>query len=96
MGTHCLGPFLLTTLLEDILKKTAATSKPYTVRIVWIVSILQISMPAGCMEFDDQGSPKVLPDKMANYVQSKCGETWLAAEFAQRLGGDKILSVVGR
>ena len=54
------------------------------------------------MEFDSNGTPKVLPGDNymksqpgANYMQTKVGGTWLAAEFAKRLGSKGILSVVG-
>jgi hypothetical protein len=46
------------------------------------------------MSFDGQGIPKILPKPMENYMQSKVGGTWLAAEFAKRLGSQGILSVV--
>jgi len=86
----------MTSLLEDILKQTASTSssKPYSVRIVWVTSLLQIGTPAGAMVLDDQGAPKVLPKPMENYMQSKVGETWLGGEFARRLDSNGILSVV--
>lgn len=53
------------------------------------------------MEFDSNGTPKVLPGDNYmksqpgdNYMQTKVGGTWLAAEFANRLGSKGILSVV--
>ena len=55
---------------------------------------MQLGSPAGGMSFDSQGTPKVLPKPMENYMQSKVGGTWLAAEFAKRLGSRGIFSVV--
>lgn len=49
------------------------------------------------MTFTPNGSPEVLPTKgLKNYMHSKVGESWIAAEFAKRLGDKKILSVVRR
>jgi retinol dehydrogenase 12 len=95
MGTHCLGPFLLTTLLQEIMQRTASltSADPYSVRIVWVTSLMQLGAPEGGMQFDAQGTPKVLK-AMTNYMNSKVGECWLASGFAQRLDKDKILSLV--
>lgn len=94
MVTNCLAPYLLTILLEPILTRTAASSPSLSVRVVFVVSLMQLGTPAGGMSFDSQGTPKVLPKAMDNYMQSKAGGTWLAAEFAKRLGDKGILSVV--
>lgn len=95
MGTHALGPFVLTTLLQDTMRKTAAIrhSEPYSVRIVWVTSLLQVGAPTGGVQFDERGTPKILK-AMANYMETKVGSAWLAHEFAQRLDTDGIMSVV--
>ncbi|KAH6705287.1 putative short-chain dehydrogenase [Leptodontidium sp. 2 PMI_412] len=92
MGTNCLAPYLLTVLLEPILIRTAASSPSLSVRVVFVVSLLQL-VPAGVMSFDSQGTPKVLPKAMDNYMQTKAGGTMLATEFEKRLGSNGILSV---
>jgi retinol dehydrogenase 12 len=94
MATNCLAPYLLTTLLEPILIQTAASSPPFSVRIVFVVALMQLGIPAGGMSFDGHGSPNILPKARDNYMQSKVGGTWLAAEFAKRLECKDILSVV--
>lgn len=94
MGTNCLAPYLLTLLLEPILTRTVASVPPLSVRVVFVVSLIQLGTPAGGMSFDSQGTPKVLPKAMDNYMQSKAGGAWLAAEFAKRLRSKGILSVV--
>jgi retinol dehydrogenase-12 len=94
MGTNCLAPYLLTLLLEPILTRTAASVPSLSVRVVFVVSLIQIGTPTGGMSFDSQGTPKVLPKALDNYMQSKAGGAWLAAEFAKRLGSKGILSVV--
>lgn len=48
----------------------------------------------GGMIFAEDGVPKVLSKPMLNYIQSKVGASWIAAEFAKRLADDNILSVV--
>ncbi|TVY17059.1 putative oxidoreductase [Lachnellula arida] len=95
IGTHCLGPFVLTTLLQDVLKRTAATmpAHPYTVRVLWIASLLSMGAPPGVMVFDDAGGPKAIRKVFPNYMQSKVGSAWLASEFAARFEQDGIMSV---
>lgn len=62
---------------------------------------MQLFSGASAMSFDTDGNPKVLPGDNHmqsrpgdNYMQTKVGGTWLAAEFANRLGNKGILSVV--
>lgn len=96
VGTNCLAPYLMTLLLEPILTNTATmTSTPAgSVRIVWVTSMLMVDSTPGGMSFEADGTPVVLKKFMANYVQSKVGDHWLAEKFAKRLGGYGILSVV--
>ena len=113
MGTNCLGPFLLNHYLEPILKKTAAaTNSTLGVRIVWLSSMIAVSVPQGGIITNSDGSPKVVKvrrhlktdrhaslylcwqNAMENYMQSKAGNVFLAAETAQRLSKDGIISVV--
>ncbi|EXJ70452.1 uncharacterized protein A1O5_06521 [Cladophialophora psammophila CBS 110553] len=93
MATNCVAPYLLTTLLEPILIRTAASSPPLSVRVVFVVALMQYGNPAGKMSFDDHGDPKIPPKQWDTYMQSKVGGTWLAAGFAQQLGSKGILSV---
>lgn len=46
------------------------------------------------MRYEEDGTPRVLKGVMENYMQSKTGAVWLSLEFARRLGGDGVLSVV--
>jgi retinol dehydrogenase-12 len=95
MGTHCLGPFVLTTLLQDAMRYTSRleSSKPYSVRVVFVTSLLQLGAPAGGIQFDKQGTPKVLK-AFPNYMEGKVGSAWLAYEYSKRLDKDGILCVV--
>jgi NAD(P)-dependent dehydrogenase (short-subunit alcohol dehydrogenase family) len=95
MGTHCLGPFVLTNLLQDVMRHTAKleSSKPCSVRILFVTSLLQLGAPAGGIQFDQQGTPKVLK-AFPNYMESKVGSAWLAYEYSKRLDKDGILCLV--
>ena len=96
MGTNCLGPYLLTILLESLLVSTAANPNTpiSTVRIVWVTSLLQADSREGGVNFDRSGTPVILTKGMDNYMQSKAGCAWLANRFAEKLGPKRILSVV--
>jgi retinol dehydrogenase 12 len=101
MVTNCVAPYLLTKLLEPIMVKTAATSPQFSVRIIFVVSLMQFFNPATAMAFHADGTPQVLPGDNYmqsrpgdNYMQTKVGGTWLAAEFSNRLGGKGIMSLV--
>lgn len=97
MATNCLGPFILNHLLQPILIRTAhAESSPDRVRIVWLSSMITVSVPPGGIQFDMKSdSPKVLKNAMQNYMQSKVGNVFLASEAAKRLGRDGVISMVG-
>ncbi|KAF5017036.1 hypothetical protein F66182_11102, partial [Fusarium sp. NRRL 66182] len=83
-----------------ILTRTAASSPQYSVRVVFVVALMQFFSPVTAMEFDNNGTPKILPGNNHmksqpgnNYMQTKVGGTWLAAEFANYLGSKGVLSV---
>lgn len=94
MATNALAPYLLTTLLEPVLIRTAASSSSFSVRVVFVVALMNHRVPAGGISFDSHGTPKIMPEGWDNYMQSKVGGTWLADGFAKRLGSKNILSVV--
>lgn len=95
MATNCLGPFLLNHFLEPVLKKTAASCEPDSVRTVWLGSLFNVGTAAGGIVFDEAtGAPRVLKNAMQNYMQSKVGNAFLAAESARRLGSDGVVSLV--
>lgn len=55
--------------------------------------MISLLTPKGGISFDEVDNPTVLKG-MNNYMVSKSGDVFLAAEFAKRLGNDGILSVV--
>ena len=93
MGTNCLGPWLFAQCLLPVLKKTAASSPPGSVRVTWAASIAIVSAPTGGLVFQRDGSPKLYGLQSMNYTQSKIGNVYLASEFAARYGRDGIISV---
>ncbi|EPE24849.1 NAD(P)-binding Rossmann-fold containing protein [Glarea lozoyensis ATCC 20868] len=95
IGTNCLGPHLLTSLLEPILLNTAMMPgmSAGSVRVVWVVTYLGASPLEGGMRLDGKGEPVYLNKFMENYFQSKVGCTWLTDYYAKRLGPKGVMSV---
>ncbi|KAL5602474.1 hypothetical protein FOBRF1_010007 [Fusarium oxysporum] len=94
MGTNCLGGYLLSRLLEELLVKTTVVADEGTVRVVWLASTLQMDTPKGGLVWDEvKKEPKVVKDQMENYMISKAGNLLLAHETSQRLGSQGIISV---
>ncbi|CAO2653224.1 Nn.00g026350.m01.CDS01 [Neocucurbitaria sp. VM-36] len=87
LGTNCLAPFLLASLLLPLLSTTAShfCHPNPSIRVVWVSSLLNLGTPKGGVQFDPTtGAPKQLK-AMENYMQSKAGVYLLATEFAKRL-----------
>ncbi|KAF4965485.1 hypothetical protein FSARC_6718 [Fusarium sarcochroum] len=94
MGTNCLGGYLMSRLLEDLLVSTARIAGMGTVRVVWLASTLQMGTPKGGLIWDEvKKEPKVVKDQVENYMMSKAGNLLLAHETAQRLGPAGVISV---
>jgi retinol dehydrogenase-12 len=93
LGTNCLGPYLLTQLLEGILVTTAAKEPKYSVRVVFVTTSVHLTTPKEIIEFDKQGTPKILKKSFDNYVQTKLGEQFLVKDVASRLDRSGIMSV---
>ncbi|EWZ47548.1 hypothetical protein FOZG_03449 [Fusarium oxysporum Fo47] len=95
MGTNCLGGYLLSRLLEELLVKTTIVADEGTVRVVWLASTLQMGTPKGGLVWNEvKKEPKLVKDQMENYMMSKAGNLLLAHETSQRLGSQGIISVV--
>ena len=94
LGTNNLAPFLFTKLLTPILAKTAKTTPPGSVRVVWTSSSAAEGFtPKGGV---DMGNLEYKTDKSHwhKYGVSKAGNVLHAKEYARRFGGDGIVSVV--
>ncbi|KAK8159833.1 hypothetical protein IWX90DRAFT_311437 [Phyllosticta citrichinensis] len=86
LGTNCIGPFLFSYLLLPLLRKTALTAPPNSVRVTWGASLAIDSAPAFGVAFDSKGRPVKHALQAVNYGQSKAGNLLLASEFARRFG----------
>ncbi|KAJ5281318.1 short-chain dehydrogenase [Penicillium angulare] len=85
VGTNCVGPYLLTSLLYDILVQTAAAADttPNSVRVVWTSSLLvDTSAPPEGVPPEELENPT--EDFLRNYTISKTGNWFLADRFAKR------------
>ncbi|KAF2761113.1 short-chain dehydrogenase [Pseudovirgaria hyperparasitica] len=92
MGTNCLGPFLLSTALLPVLRSTAQTSPPGSVRVTWAGSIgVQVATPKYGVQLGPDG-PEIDPNPWLNYGMSKAGNFFLGSEFARRYGREGIVS----
>ena len=96
MATNCLGPLLFNSFLEPILKRTAASAPIDSVRIVWLSSLLAVSVPRDGIMWDEKsGQPKILKNRMESYMESKAGNMFIASQLASRLSRDGIVNLVG-
>ena len=96
MATHCLGPFLLTRCLQDIIIRTAQDPDVEVgdTRLVWVTSFVDNGAKGGMVIDPSSGEPQILADSMENYLASKTGSVFLAHEWSERLRGEGIISVV--
>ncbi|KAL2785354.1 hypothetical protein BJX66DRAFT_315054 [Aspergillus keveii] len=94
LGTHNVGPTLLTKFLYPALKNAAAdpgTAKD-SVRVVWVSSVVVSGAPTPAIDFDnldyhvDEGA-------WVKYRRSKAGNILQAVAFAERAKDDGIASV---
>lgn len=90
-GTNILGPFLFTKLLLPVLRSTAATSPPSSVRVCWAGSLaVDTSAPTGGCEFDAEGTLVDYQKSSASkaYGVTKAANYFLGHEFGKRFGGN--------
>ena len=93
LGTNCIGHFMFSNLLRPILAKTAASSAPNSVRVVWVSSSAISYTPKTAIDFSNMDYKK---DEMAwtKYGRSKAGNVVHGAEFARRAKDEGIISMV--
>ena len=92
LGTHAIGPQLLTRLLESRLKETAATEDKNTVRIVWVASTGATLAPQGGMDVKNLADHEKGP--IEKYNISKAGAMFLCGLWAERLKANGIVNIV--
>lgn len=96
LGVNCLGPLLFTKLLTSSLVKTAKTTGPGGVRVVWVSSsAAELLSPRHGVDMDNLTYERKVfyPIK---YGTSKAGIYFLSTEFAKKHRDDGIISVVSR
>jgi NAD(P)-dependent dehydrogenase (short-subunit alcohol dehydrogenase family) len=93
VATNCLGHYLFTQLLIPVLRATAKTAPPASVRVIWTTSqTMDLAAPKGGMIMSEITTPT--KDQTRNYVNSKTGNWFLAKELANEVNGDGVLSMV--
>ena len=92
VGTNCVAPLLFSQLLLPQLRAAAAVAPKASVRVVWTSSFLaDTAAPPGGLILSELVAP--LDNPVRNYAASKAGNWLLASEWAQRYGGDGIVSL---
>ena len=95
LATNCLGPFLLTKLLQPLLTAAVPDAAPGTVRVVWTSSqVVELSAPPEGMIMSELTNPP--KDNVRNYTNSKLGNWFLAVEMARRYGPEQGLVSVAQ
>lgn len=97
MGVHCLGPYLLTDLLEESLKYTARLPDVGIgeTRVVWVGSSGAMLTPKGGVDVEELRNGKFHDHPpTTRYCISKAGEYFLSGKFNRILKDHGVLSVV--
>lgn len=96
LGVNTLGPFLFTKLLTPIMVKTAKTSTPGSVRVMFVASsATYLIAPTGGVDIDRLKSRHPYTP-MEMYGVSKAGDALYALHFAKLYGKDGVISTVSR
>jgi retinol dehydrogenase 12 len=96
--TNIYGPFLLTRLLEPILRRTAVEEPPSSVRVTWAGSLgTLLSRFNGGLEWNERGTELAGEESLDDaYHVTKAANYLLGVEFGKRSGNeDGVLHVVG-
>lgn len=94
LGTNNLGHFLFTQLLHQILKQTAKSALPESVRVIWVSSsAAEFLAPNPAIDFSNMNYQKD-EGMWVKYGRSKAGSVLYASEFARRTEGEGIISLV--
>lgn len=94
VGTNCLGPFLFTKLLLPVLRQTAKSLSPASVRVVFASSsIIDLQGPTGGISLEELQPGKHGQVPADNYSISKAGNWLLASEFDKLVRKDGIVCV---
>lgn len=92
--TNILGPFLMTKLLLPVLKSTAASSSPNSVRVSFAGSLgIMVGSPSGGVQWQPDGKDLkyAFNDPATAYATSKAANFFFGLEFPKHQGADGIL-----
>ncbi|KAG5354701.1 putative oxidoreductase [Yarrowia sp. B02] len=93
-GTNVVGHHALMKYLDPVIIKTAKSSPPGTVRIVWVSSsAVALSSPSGGINFDDINYEKGKPSDLQLYAQSKTGNAYQAYLWSKHHPDSGVVSV---
>ncbi|KAH8657662.1 short-chain dehydrogenase [Xylariales sp. PMI_506] len=93
LGVNVIAPFVLTSLLTDILVRTAKEFSTQGTRVVWVSSSAAARFaPQGGVDLDSL-SAKNKYTQWQNYGMSKAGNILISSEFGLQHASDGILSV---
>ncbi|KFZ24489.1 hypothetical protein V502_01024 [Pseudogymnoascus sp. VKM F-4520 (FW-2644)] len=95
IGTNNLAPFLFTHFLHPLLKETAKTASPNSVRVIWVSSSAAEAAPKPAIDFSNMDYHRE-EGIWTKYMRSKAGNVLHGAEFARRTKGEGIISLVWR
>lgn len=94
VGPNCVAPLLLAQEFLPLLRATARSAPKTTVRVVWSGSLhIDMTAPKGGVDFTRIENPHAHAVDHQDYVASKAGNFFLAAEGARRWGTDGLISV---
>ena len=93
LGINNLGHFLFTYFLTPILQKTAKTSAPNSVRVLWVSSSAADAAPRPAIDFSNMDYARK-EGQWSPYMRSKAGSVIHSVEFARRTAGSGIISIV--
>jgi retinol dehydrogenase 12 len=95
LGVNCLAPFLFTALLTPLLKSTANTSLPGSVRVFYASSsATYLFAPVGGVELDKLRDKTQEHPPLYMYGVTKAGSALYAMQFARLNGGHGIIATV--
>ena len=95
LGVNCLAPFLFTKLLTSVLRATAKSAPPGSVRVMFVASsATYLFAPVGGVELDKLKDQSRDHPALYMYGVTKAGSALHALQFAKMYGRDGVIAVV--
>jgi NAD(P)-dependent dehydrogenase (short-subunit alcohol dehydrogenase family) len=93
IGVNNLAPFLFTHFLHPVLAATAKTAPKNSVRVIWVSSGAADIAPTPAIDFTNMDYHNE-EGTWSKYSRSKAANVLHAAEYARRVAGEGIISIV--